>query len=63
MQRIFADNQEAVKLFRETLSEARFARYLTDSNGDEIDAINLYLWNARLSQALYLPLQNVGGIP
>ncbi len=57
MQRIFADNQEAVKLFRATLSDARFASYLAESNGNEIDAINLYLWNARLSQSMYFPLQ------
>jgi hypothetical protein len=57
MQDLFADNEEAVKAFRAGISEARLSRYMHDSNGDVIGAINLYLWNTRLSQALYLPLQ------
>jgi hypothetical protein len=57
MQRIFSGNNAATKMFRTTQSESRFARYLIDSNNDELAAILLYLWNIRLSQAMYLPLQ------
>jgi hypothetical protein len=56
-QAIFANNSVALKSFKSTLSESRFARYSNASNGDEEKAIELYHWNARLSQAMYLPLQ------
>lgn len=57
MQAIFSNNEEAVKAFRSTMSEARFARYLATSNGDAVKAIQLYYWNARLGQSLYTTLQ------
>lgn len=42
---------------RATLSEARFDRYVQASNGDPVRALQLYHWNAKLSQSLYFPLQ------
>jgi hypothetical protein len=40
-----------------TLSPARLGRYLPAANGDKQLALRLYLWNARLCEALYLPMQ------
>ncbi len=40
-----------------TLSPARLARYLPASNGDKHFALRLYIWNMRLCEAMYLPLQ------
>jgi hypothetical protein len=57
MQELFAADENAVKAFRAGLSEERFAPYLQDADGDVVYAINLYLWNIRLSQSFYLPLQ------
>lgn len=57
MQAIFLDNEEAIKAFRKTISEARFSRYLKMADGDAEHALELYHWNAKLSQSLYLPLQ------
>lgn len=57
MQAIFAGNEQLANALRGTLSEARFARYLRDSNGDQMLALELYHWNAKLSQCLYLPVQ------
>lgn len=57
MQGVFESNEEAVKDFRRSISEARFARYLKAGNGDQLLAIKLYHWNALLSQSMYLPLQ------
>jgi hypothetical protein len=40
---------------RGALSEPRFATYLAAAGGDEIRAVALYGWNARVSAALMLP--------
>jgi hypothetical protein len=40
---------------RVALSEPRFGTYLTATNGDEVLAVALYGWNARMSAALMLP--------
>ena len=40
-----------------TLSTARLARYLPAAKGDKHLALRLYVWNARICEALYLPLQ------
>lgn len=40
-----------------TLSPARLKRYLPAANGDIHYALRLYVWNARLCEALYLPMQ------
>lgn len=40
-----------------TLSPARLGRYMPAANGCRHFALRLYVWNARLCEALYLPLQ------
>ncbi len=40
-----------------TLSAARLGRYRNAANNDKHLALRLYVWNARLCEALYLPLQ------
>jgi len=57
MQAIFLGNQENIKAFRDSISEARFARYFQAANGNDVVAIEYYHWNSLLSQSLYLPLQ------
>lgn len=39
------------------LSAPRFATYLAEKNGDKEAALELYLWNLRLSSAFFVPLQ------
>lgn len=39
------------------LSSARLARYLPEAKGDKHYALRLYVWNARLCEEFYLPLQ------
>lgn len=40
-----------------TLSPARLGRYMPAAKGDPNLALRLYIWNIRLCEALYLPLQ------
>jgi len=40
-----------------TLSAARVGRYLAAAKGDKHLALRLYVWNARICEAFYLPLQ------
>lgn len=40
-----------------TISAARLARYLPEARGDKHLALRLYVWNARLCEAFYLPTQ------
>jgi hypothetical protein len=40
-----------------TLSPARIGRYMPAAGGCQHLALRLYIWNARLCEALYLPLQ------
>lgn len=42
-----------------TMSSARLARYLPAANNDKHLALRLYVWNARLCEEFYLPLQMV----
>lgn len=42
---------------KNSLSPARFHRYLQDADGSEKKAFELYQWNALLSQSLYISLQ------
>lgn len=39
------------------MSQARLARYLPDAKGDKQLALRLYVWNARLCEEFYLPIQ------
>lgn len=52
----FPKDLQEVKAFAAMLGEARLARYLALSGGEEAAAINLYIWNNRISQAFFLPL-------
>lgn len=56
MQAVFSKDKQRVKEFRASITEVRFARYLSVSNGVELDAIGHYHWNCALSQSLYFPL-------
>ncbi|MFH1797389.1 MAG: hypothetical protein ABIF45_23140 [Pseudomonadota bacterium] len=58
MQETFGKKPELVAMFKKSLSQPRFGRYLSASNNDEITAIELYQWNARISQSLYIYLQS-----
>jgi hypothetical protein len=40
-----------------TMSPARFERYVTAAAGDRNLALRLYVWNARLCEEFYIPLQ------
>jgi len=42
---------------KDSLSHARFSRYLASAGGDDSRAIELYQWNALIAQSLYVYLQ------
>lgn len=47
----------ALNTIEATLAPARLGRYTPAAGGDKHFALRLYVWNARLCEALYLPLQ------
>lgn len=53
----FPKDLQEVKDFQTLVSPARFDRYIASCNGDLMLAVKLYTWNAKISQAFYLPLQ------
>jgi hypothetical protein len=57
MQLNFSLTPETFRAVTATLSEARLARYLPAADGDPRLAFELYLWNARICEAFYLPCQ------
>jgi len=57
MQEVFGGKNELINKFKASLSAPRFTGYLSAAKNDEIEAIKLYQWNARLSQALYIYTQ------
>jgi hypothetical protein len=57
MQDQFSCLPRAANGIRATLSPARIGRYMPAAGGCQHLALRLYLWNARLCEALYLPLQ------
>lgn len=57
MQYPFSCIPETYSAIERTLSPARLARYLPAASGDKHLALRLYIWNARLCEALYLPMQ------
>lgn len=57
MQYPFSFTPIAFSCIEKNLSSARLARYLPASKGDRNLAFRLYIWNARLCEAAYLPLQ------
>jgi hypothetical protein len=53
----FPKDLQEINVFEATIGPARFKRYLAEYDGDKEAALRLYIWNARISQAFYLPLQ------
>lgn len=53
MQAPTLDNDASIKAFRSTISESRFARYLSEAKDDFQLAADLYHWNLELSKSLY----------
>ncbi|WP_146205329.1 MULTISPECIES: hypothetical protein [unclassified Azospirillum] len=56
-QLIFDYKDNVVDALEATISSDRFATYLKPAGFDKRYAIQLYVWNSRLSEALHLPLQ------
>lgn len=57
MQLSFSCLPETYDAIEATLAPPRLARYLPSAGGDKQKALRLYVWNARICEALYLPLQ------
>jgi hypothetical protein len=57
MQVVFGSDPALRAKLRESLSEPRFKRYIDAATNDELLAIQLYQWNSKLSQSLYIYLQ------
>lgn len=57
MQVVFGDNPALIEQFKNSISAHRYHRYITLARGNDVLAIELYQWNARLSQALYVYIQ------
>src|SRR3546814_9403474 len=57
MQYPFSCLPDALSAIEATLAPARLARYLPEAKGDKHLALRLYIWNARLCEAFYIPTQ------
>lgn len=57
LQAVFLKDEAEVNAFIGSLSHARMARYIKDCGGNLRQAIDLYYYNAKLSQALYMNIQ------
>lgn len=57
MQDIFGDDSISVEHMVKSLSIPRLSKYTSATSGNTNAALNLYSWNARLSQALYTYVQ------
>lgn len=57
MQYPFSCTSATYDAIETTLSGARLGRYLTAAKQDKQLALRLYVWNARLCEAFYFPLQ------
>lgn len=57
MQHPFSCLPATLNAIEATLSPARLARYLPEARGNKHLALRLYVWNARLCEAFYLPTQ------
>ena len=58
MQPQFSCTPSVLNEIETSISSARLERYLTAARGDRQLALRLYLWNARLCQELYVPIQH-----
>lgn len=57
MQYPFSCSRETYASIEATLSQPRLGRYLAAAKGDVHLALRLYVWNARLCEAFYIPTQ------
>ena len=57
MQYPFSCTPEAYAGIERSLSKARISRYLKAAEGDRNLALRYYIWNARICEAFYLPMQ------
>jgi hypothetical protein len=57
LQAPFSCTPDTIAEIEQALSPARIARFLPAAKGDVHLALRLYIWNARLCEELYLPLQ------
>ncbi len=57
MQAIFKENEALANALGGTLSKPRLKRYIFQTGGDKVKALELYHWNIELSQAMYFPIQ------
>lgn len=57
MQHPFSCMPATYDAIESTLSPARLARYLPAAKGDKHLALRLYVWNARICEAMYFPIQ------
>jgi hypothetical protein len=53
----FPYSQSVINALERSLSRERLSTYLTAVGGDHAAALRLYVWNTRISAALYGPLQ------
>lgn len=54
-----ADQPALIAKLAVVISEDRLGTYLTAAGFDQVRALNLYLWNARLGEAFHVPIQAV----
>ncbi|RXH05961.1 hypothetical protein [Bradyrhizobium vignae] len=57
MQYPFSPLPRVLSAIEATMSPARLARYMGTTKGDKHHALRLYVWNARLCEEFYIPLQ------
>ena len=57
MQYPFSPMPNVLIAIENTMSPARLARYLSAGKNDKNHALRLYVWNARLCEEFYVPLQ------
>jgi len=57
MQEPFSCIKDTLDAIEATISPARLKRYIPTAKGDPQFALRLYLWNVRICEAFYFPLQ------
>jgi hypothetical protein len=48
---------DTLQAIEKALTTARIRRYMCEAGEDELHALRLYIWNSRLCEAFYLPIQ------
>ena len=59
MQTQFEYDAHVIAALQDSVSQARLGRYETRACGDPTQALQLYIWNTALSEALYGPMQGL----